>query len=572
MNTTTTPVLPEPGEVRELIDTLCALPSVRHQRERLDRLVEDYARGRSTERAALIVALIGATGAGKSTLLNALAASRIAIEGVDRPTSRAPVVYAPEDAPLGKLESLGARIERYVPQRTAQGWSGQIFVDTPDLNSVETSHRAITRAVLEQADVAVVVLHRGSVAEAVQIDFLAEFARRRRVVFVLNFADELGPTAREELKAQARRIAREQFGLTDDDAQIFAVSALHARRGDGEAFDYDALLAALRALGERATVERIRASNASSTLRELGERANAATTELQALREAVVKELDAGFTSTHERLSEDFAGRLEAAHVHLAQEVRARAAGRWWGPAALWMRLSALGAGGLGAAALVGRFNLPAGIAVAAASTALNAVQDRTRAKAAEGRVVGANEGEDATVANVARAALASARHRAISAGLSPEQLGLPEVAALLTALTSLRAACFAYAQSEAISHSVASWWRWARWILQPLVNLPLLALGGHVGYVVVRGYLSGEYISSSYFLNALALAAMLSVGGALLASASLAGVARRARSLADKRFDAGLEQLAQTSTQAVQDALPEVRAAAARLASVAQR
>jgi ATPase subunit of ABC transporter with duplicated ATPase domains len=50
-----------------------------------------------------VITLVGSTGAGKSTLLNALAGRRIAQEGVDRPTTREPVVYAPEDADLGEL-------------------------------------------------------------------------------------------------------------------------------------------------------------------------------------------------------------------------------------------------------------------------------------------------------------------------------------------------------------------------------------------------------------------------------------------------------------------------------------
>ncbi|MFL5318363.1 MAG: GTPase, partial [Myxococcaceae bacterium] len=445
--------LPEAGEVRELIELFEPLPSVRHQRERLSRLLADYQRGLSEDRQALTAALIGATGAGKSTLLNALAGSRIAVEGVDRPTSRSLVVYAPLDAQLSTLERLGGRVERYSPQRSANSWSGQVFLDTPDLNSVELQNRQVARAGLEQADVAIVVLHRGSVAEATQLDFLSEFARRRRVIFVLNFADELGATAREDLKAQVRKIAEDHFKLSPE---VFAVSALNARRGDGELFEYPALLAALRELGEKTTVERVRASNAVAALREISQVLLDAEDELATVTDEAAKELQTGFEVARERLTEDFAARLQSAQPHLSQQVRAQAAGRWWGPAALWMRLSTVGAGGFGAAALVARQSLPIGLAVAAASAAVNAVQDKTRAKSAESVVVGgAAAEENSAVGQLARAALASARQRAISAGLEPEQLGLPPSAAMLEALMALRVASFAFAQTDAITQSV---------------------------------------------------------------------------------------------------------------------
>lgn len=561
--------LPEPTEIRELIQTFQVLPKVRHQQERLARLVADYERGLSNERKALAVALIGATGAGKSTLLNALAGARIAIEGVDRPTSRSLIVYAPDDAELRGLEQLGARVERYTPQtRNAQSWSGQVFLDTPDLNSVEKANRQVARAGLEQADVALVVLHRGSVAEATQIDFLSEFARRRRVLFVVNFADELGPTAREELKGQVRKIAREQFGLSESEAQVFAISALNARRGDGDLFEWPALIDALRSLGEKTTIERVRASNAVAVLKEITQRLDAAASDFEAVSNGAAADLESGIAKARELLVKDFADRLAAAQPHLAQQVRAQAAGRWWGPAALWMRLSTVGAGGLGAAALVARQSLPVGLAVAAASAVVNAVQDRTRASSAEGVVVSGGE-EDAAVGQLARAAVGPARQRVVAAGLTPEQVRVPEVPAVLALLTALRASCFTYAQTEAISNSVSRWWKWARWLLLPLVNLPILALGADVTYRVVRGYLEKDYVSSDYFLNALALAGILSLAGALLASISLSGIARRARDAARKRFEEGLDALAVTLASEVRQSQPELRAAKTRLAQL---
>lgn len=561
--------LPEPAELRELVAIFQVIPSVRHQADRLSRLLLDYERGLTTERRALTVALIGATGAGKSTLLNALAGSRVAIEGEQRPTSRSLALYAPNDAQLSALEKLGASVERYGVSHAASSWSGQVFMDTPDLNSVEKNHRAIARAGLEQADVAVVVLHRGSVAEATQLDFLAEFARRRRVVFVLNFADELGATAREELKSQVRRIAADQFGLKGEEAQVFAISALNARRGDGDVFEFPQLIEALKTLGESATTERIRASNAVAALREIVERLDEAGAVVETVSQQVAADLGGDLQRARERLTQDFRDRLAATQAHLAQRVRAEASGRWWGPAALWMRLSGLGAGGVGAAALLARQSLPVGLAAAAASAVVSAVQEKSKASSAESLVVRGATEEDAAVSELARAAVSPARQRAIAAGLQPEQLGVPTSVAMLEAWSALRASCFQFAQGEAISAAVERWWRWARFVLLPLVNLPLIALAGHAAYLVVRGYLEGRYVSSDYFINALALAAILSVAGAMLASLSLAGIARRARAAASARFEQGFDALAATWAAAPNEAQPELRAARQRLRSL---
>ncbi len=84
--------------------------------------------------------------------------------------------------------------------RRASAWSGQVFVDTPDLNSVARANADAALAVLDQVDAALVVFHRGSVAEARPTDALRPFARRRALLGVVNFADQLGAEARKTLK------------------------------------------------------------------------------------------------------------------------------------------------------------------------------------------------------------------------------------------------------------------------------------------------------------------------------------------------------------------------------------
>lgn len=563
--------LPDPSHLKDMVAAAMPLPGLRAHRSRLERLLADYERSWARQDRSLAVALVGATGAGKSTLINALAGQSIAEEGEDRPTSRSAVVYAPDDADLEAFEAQGAKVARY-RARAGTPWGGQVFIDTPDFNSIATEHRERARALLEQADVALVVVHKGSVAEASQAEFLAEFARRRRLVWVVNFADQLGEQAREDLKAQVRTVSRDHLGLPEADVQVFAVSARAAKRGLDPTGELAGLLDALGQLAETATAERIRRSNAGAVLEELqGPVREALAASERALAE-VKGELEKGLLSAGQALRDDFAERLRLAAGHLANEVRRQAASRWWGPAAWWMRLSMLGSGGLAAATLVARRSASAGLVVGAVSTVLGHVQERARAKAAEQRVVAADAtDEDGRLAPHARAALAGARAAAHRAGLSPELAELPDVAAMLAALGELRAAAWRATEDAAVARAVASWWRWARWLLLPIINLPLLGLFGHVVYQVVRAYVFGPYLGADYYLNALALAGVLTVCGGLLASFSLAGAARRVQRDGLRRFDEALAELHRQLLETSEGALGEPRRAAGELLSSAR-
>jgi GTPase Era involved in 16S rRNA processing len=164
-----------------------------------------------------VITLVGATGAGKSTLLNALAGRRIAQEGVDRPTTRQPVIYAPLDADVGELTGEAVRqpdgrdsegVPDVVRYDAASGpWTAQVLIDAPDMNSIDEQHRAVVGALAERSDVLVIVLHHQSVLEEASVSFVDAFAGRRQLLFVLNRADELTGAARAALLAQIRQLA-----------------------------------------------------------------------------------------------------------------------------------------------------------------------------------------------------------------------------------------------------------------------------------------------------------------------------------------------------------------------------
>ena len=556
--------LPDPEHLERLLSAARTLPALTPHAARLERLRQDYARGRERQDVPLTVALVGATGAGKSTLLNALAGQALAREGEDRPTSTAATVFAPEGLELEDITQVGARVVRYTPGPRGL-WSGQVFIDTPDLNSVATAHREVARAALERADVALVVMHRGSVAESSQAEFLAEFARRRALVFLINFADELSADSRDSLKSQARRLAAERYGMGLESVPVFAISGRAAKQGQDPSGEFGALLFHLQSLATQAVAERVRRSNAQGALTELTSRVEGALRETEDTLTRAGTALGAGLGRAATGLREDFESRLLLAQGFLASEVRNQAAGRFWGPAAWGMRLSSMGAGGLGAATLVARRSLPVGLAVAATTTVLDAVRERTRARAAETAVVEPFE-DDLAVESAARASLTEARSLAHAGGLPPETLGLPDVDTLLAELKAARASAWRYTLTTAVAEAVAGWWRTARWLLLPLINLPLFALLGHVGYRVARAYIEGPLLGVDYFLNAGALFALLAGTGALLASASLAGTTRAVRRVGLIRFTALLDALGARLGESVQDSLRSGREAARAL------
>jgi hypothetical protein len=282
---------------------------------------------------------------------------------VDRPTSSEAVAYAPSDADLGTLGEAVPRVVRYL---TAAGsaWSGQVFVDTPDLNSIARTNADAALAVLDQVDAALVVFHRGSVAEARPTEALRPFAHRRALLGVVNFADQLGAEARQALREQVGRVLQAELGLSEP-PPVFVVSALKARLGEPLDDDWQALEAQLRTLAEAGVATELRRRNAEALLGQIRTRVTDALRTTEEARGEVKKALEAGLTEVRAPLGEDFRVRLGGAGGFLRQTVRRQAAGRLTGPIGWGLRLSGWGSGGLAGAALASQASLPAGLLVA---------------------------------------------------------------------------------------------------------------------------------------------------------------------------------------------------------------
>lgn len=152
--------------------------------------------------ATYVLALAGGTGVGKSSLLNAIAGSYVSAAAARRPTTSEPVAWLPkaaraEIAPL--LDWLGIRELR----EHADPRAGNVAIlDLPDLDSLETQHRARVDELLPRVDAVVWVTDPEKYHDTVLHD---EYMRRwmprlARQLVVINKSDRLTPEDGERIR------------------------------------------------------------------------------------------------------------------------------------------------------------------------------------------------------------------------------------------------------------------------------------------------------------------------------------------------------------------------------------
>jgi energy-coupling factor transporter ATP-binding protein EcfA2 len=344
--------------LRENLAEVAGLSAIRRRRHEIGLLLADLDRQLERIGRAAVVTLVGATGSGKSTLINALAGQPIAREGIDRPTTERPVIYAPEDADLGDLlvpaGKLGASgggsaaergFEPLVVRHEAAGpWGREILIDAPDLNSVDARHRAIVMALADRSDVLLVVLHHQSVVEAASASFVDEFAGRRRLVLVLNRADELTEAARDELLAQVRELAATRWQAAD--SPVVAVSA-RAAQSQPHSEGWAELCTVLQALARASAIGGARRLNALGVAARLARVLRAAAAEAEPDLAALPAEIAAGFEALASRVAAEGEARLRIRRADLNGLLWAEAAKRWDGPGGLALRAGGLGSLGV---------------------------------------------------------------------------------------------------------------------------------------------------------------------------------------------------------------------------------
>jgi hypothetical protein len=293
----------------------------------------------------LTVVLAGGTGAGKSTLINALAQTAIAVVSHLRPTTTRPCIYHHREVDVGSLPAELTAAAVLVPHdRTSL--RSKVIVDTPDLDSFATHHRAATRTLLKAAGLVLYVFSPQNYRDERTWSVLREEKRFSACAAVLNKVDLVTP---DELKAITNDL-RDGFARLDlPDIRLFRTSAIawspanhDAAQGLPTSGDD---LVALRGFLE----EELQRSDVANLLQRQQARVFA---HLQAEldRLAPIRLLDrvddaAGAASERleraaSRLYGALAGQLALVQEGLVPRVTLRQHERFWGPLRTWLAIT----------------------------------------------------------------------------------------------------------------------------------------------------------------------------------------------------------------------------------------
>lgn len=170
-------------------------PSLAAERDRLARAVREYLIPRAADGATPVtVVFAGPTGSGKSTLINSLTGSDISAAGPLRPTTTVPLVLA-SSGDAGEIVTL-AGIAYEVVRGNAPILDSLVLVDTPDIDSTSTEHRAVAESLIDRADVVVFVTSALRYSDAIPWQVLRRAeSRGSDVVHILNRVDSANRAA-----------------------------------------------------------------------------------------------------------------------------------------------------------------------------------------------------------------------------------------------------------------------------------------------------------------------------------------------------------------------------------------
>lgn len=134
----------------------------------------------------LAAAFFGGTGVGKSSLLNRLAGQEIAHTGIERPTSREVSIFLHDSVEFRQLPNdlpvADVRMARHGNEATRQ----ILWVDMPDIDSVDASNRSIVLEWLPHIDVVIYVVSPERYRDDKGWRLLREYGGDHAWIFVLN--------------------------------------------------------------------------------------------------------------------------------------------------------------------------------------------------------------------------------------------------------------------------------------------------------------------------------------------------------------------------------------------------
>lgn len=200
----------------------------------------------------LTVGFFGGTGVGKSSLLNRLVGEPVAEVGLERPTSTEVTLYVHEQYPPRNLAELFPIERVHVREHRRDEYRHVVWIDMPDIDSVERANRELVFEWLPYLDWLIYVVSPERYRDDAGWRVLKDRGHRHHWLFVMNRWD----TGIAEQRADfARILAVEGF----DDSLLLRTSCAVPDDDDFERI--------------RATIDRAVTDHGLAKLQEIGERA-----------------------------------------------------------------------------------------------------------------------------------------------------------------------------------------------------------------------------------------------------------------------------------------------------------
>jgi hypothetical protein len=152
----------------------------------------------------LLVAFMGGTGVGKSSLLNRLAGKAIAKAGIERPTSREVTLYHHHSVNLQHLPEHFPLAQINIAQHDDASKQHIIWIDMPDIDSIEQHNRQLVLQWLPYIDVLVYVVSPERYRDEKAWRLLLAEGAKHAWLFVLNQWDRGQPAQYTDFQQQVQ--------------------------------------------------------------------------------------------------------------------------------------------------------------------------------------------------------------------------------------------------------------------------------------------------------------------------------------------------------------------------------
>jgi hypothetical protein len=278
----------------------------------------------------LVVAFFGGTGVGKSSLLNRLAGAALARTGVERPTSREVTIYAHESLRLAELPAEMPVQSVRTHRHDLAHFRDVLWIDAPDIDSVEDQNRRLALAWLPHIDLLIYVVSPERYRDDVGWRVLRQREGRHGWMFVLNRWDEGAAAQREQFAAMLR-----EAGFAAP--LLFCTSCATGERRLPGPDEFDAITTTIRELLDQHAVTELERLGTAARCRELADCVAAAAAQIP--DDARWSQISAEL----ERVWHESAGVLDAGLAFPLRAVAGRFARRSGGVAAPLTQVLGLG-------------------------------------------------------------------------------------------------------------------------------------------------------------------------------------------------------------------------------------